>query len=220
MKVLVDGHMIGSGEGGNERYITSLVEALSKIVKVDVLVGNNVKKLKGRAGLVRVRRSNLARYLFEMPRLLMQGKYDLLFTTYFVSPLVAKRNVVMVHDLLPMRHPEFFNLRERVQFGMLRLSLYMAAGVIVPSQFVAEEIKFFMPNMIKKIFVIPEAANSVFRPKSRTERVRLRKQYAIVDFAVLVMASKYQKRPLYPVLGGLALLGFQSRGICPWGLGQ
>lgn len=206
MKILIDAHMVGTGEGGNERYIESLSMSLGKIAHVDLLVTQSLGKSK-LSKFIRVSKSNILRYFFFITWHVIRGKYDLVLTTYFVSPLVAFRNVIIVHDLLPLRHPEYFSLRQRVQFFFLPVSIYLAKAIIVPSKFIKSEFSKFYPMATRKVRVIHEAANPVFKSKSLSVRMTLRKKRGVDQFSVLVVGSKFEKRPLGPVLEGLLPYG-------------
>lgn len=206
MKILIDGHMLGSGEGGNERYISNLAKALNNLAEVELLV---TTKQKGMGGISQIicRQSNFARYLWQIPAIFKQSNYDAIITTYFVSPLVANRNVIVVHDLLPYRHPEFFNLRERLQFFFLGWSMKVSMGILVPSQFVKDEIISFYPDLNYKIFITPEASDPAIYPMTTQEKTKLESKYKKNSPAVLIFGSKLQKRPVRPILEGLRFYG-------------
>lgn len=199
MRVLVDAHMVGENEGGNERYIASLIGALGKSVEVVALVGKPTVKIKGALKTVWVGRSNWTRYLYQIPWVMKRERCELVLTTYFVSPFVWRRNVVMVHDLLPFRKPEYFSRKERGQFWLLKPSIALARAIIVPSEFVKQEIGYFFPQMGEKVRVIPEAAGAEFKQISEEKREKLRRTWQIDRTAVLVLLSKYQKRPWRPI---------------------
>lgn len=199
MRVLIDAHMVGKNEGGNERYIASLIEALGKRIEIVAIVGSPDIKIRGAYKTVFFDGSNLARYLFQIPSLMKKERCELVLTTYFASPLSASRNVVMVHDLLPLRRPDYFSVKERLQFWCLGVSIYLARAVIVPSKFVKQEVGYFYPSMESKVSVIPEAASSGIKPFRLEKRKILRERMQIDREAVLVVLSKYQKRPLKPI---------------------
>jgi glycosyltransferase involved in cell wall biosynthesis len=206
MKVLIDAHMVGSKEGGNERYITALIAELGKIMEVEALVQDTAVRLPGAKRKIKVSRINLVRYLYEIPRAMKRGHYDLVLTTYFVVPAWAKQNVVMIHDLLPLRNPEYFSWKERIQFLLLGYSIKHAKAVIVPSGFTAHEIKHFYPEESHKVVVIREAASAFFKPYSSGDRKMVRARNKLKDLSVLILASRFAKRPIEGVLLGLQLL--------------
>jgi len=207
MKVLVDAHMLGLNEGGNERYIASLIQSLGRKVEICAIVGNSRKNVYGASKIIKVNCSNWIRYLYLIPKVMRDENCEVVLTTYFISPFVARKNIVMIHDLLPLRNPEYFNIRERLQFLLLKYSIYFARKIIVPSNFVKSEIAHFFPGFERKVRVIAEAANAIFKPVSRKERSKLRRKYNLDKVAVLVILSKYQKRPLEPIMEGLQLVG-------------
>ncbi len=206
MKILIDGHMLGTGEGGNERFVFNLVKKLNNLGEIELLV---TAKQRGMSGIRQIfcSQSNLVRYLWQIPAIFKQSNYDVVLTTYFVSPIIAKRNVIIVHDLLPYRHPEFFNFRERLQFFFLGWSMKAAWGILVPSQFVKDEITNFYPDMKDKIFITSEASDPAIYPMTAREKRKLESKYKKNSPTLLIFGSKFNKRPVRPVLEGLRFFG-------------
>src|SRR3990167_8586992 len=106
MRVLIDGHMLGTGEGGNERYIKNLAQNLQDIKDVEVKIA--YKKDLGR--------NDFLRLFYTLPKLSLELKADIIHSTYILPFFKNAKFVVTVHDFSFCEYPEFFSPRERVIF--------------------------------------------------------------------------------------------------------
>jgi glycosyltransferase involved in cell wall biosynthesis len=90
---------------------------------------------------------------------------DLLFSPY--HPVPERRTcaaVLMVHDLLPLRHPEWFAPRTCAHFdGPLRRSARSATRLLVNSEWTKREVMELYGIRERKIAVVPLAASDAFR---------------------------------------------------------
>ena len=77
-----------------------------------------------------------------LPRLVRNGKADVLFSPGYTAPLFAGvPMVVAIHDVSFAAHPEWFGWREGLRRRMLtRLSARRAARVLTISEFSKREI--------------------------------------------------------------------------------
>ena len=189
MRVLIDGHMLGRNEGGNERYIKGLVEGLSSVKKIQTRVYRSRER-----GVF----ADFKRVFVDLPRQAEKNKADIVHCTY-IGPLWGKARLVLtVHDLLFKRNPEFFSLKERLMFGLLLpLCLKRAAAVIVPSNFVKGEALKFYPWLKGKVFVTYEAADGTFSQKQPT---KIRKPY------LLAFNSKNPKKNIGRVIDAFRIV--------------
>lgn len=181
MKVLVDAHMLGTGEGGNERYIANLVRAARNFTHVTAFRGSTY---------------NLYRYIWEIPRYFYAHTFDVVHSTYF-PVLFTYRSVVIIHDLLFRRYPAYLPYKKRLQFSLMPLTIFFARQIVVPSQFTAKELITYYPGAKNKITVIPEAADPLFHPLSQKIRKQLRNRYDIRGNAYITFGSAYPKRQPY-----------------------
>ena len=171
MKVLIDGHMIGSNEGGNERYTKNLFLFLVKNVKknISVIVGKQGEGFKGKGVIINeTADNNIFRLIFLIPRIVKNEGIDIVHSNY-ISPFYKNAKfVVTVHDFCFKYFPKYFSLRERLIFRyLLPYSLKLSDYIIVPSEFTKEELLRFYPQYAKKTAVIYEAAEDIFHYISR-----------------------------------------------------
>lgn len=163
MKTLIDGHMIGQNEGGNERYTKNLAFSLSKITSIGILLYNKIK-LSDSLHPHFLPSNNVFR-LFIAPFILMYFNYDILHSNYFLpfwKPF-GKKYVITVHDLFFLRQPHRYSLRDRLLFTVLvPHSLWLCDAIIVPSQFIKKEFSLLYPQYFKKVYVTHEGVDPVF----------------------------------------------------------
>lgn len=123
MKVGIDVYQAGFAYGGVARYVRSLVSALTDLAPSDrfTLVSNHLRAPEMEWGH---KGQNLRRVNLRLPRRLMQacwdhldwppaetliGEVDIFHGTHFILPAVrAAKRVLTVHDVMFLRHPEYF----------------------------------------------------------------------------------------------------------------
>ncbi|MGY1652037.1 glycosyltransferase family 4 protein [Geodermatophilus sp. SYSU D01119] len=82
------------------------------------------------------------------------------------SPILARRHVVVVHDLFVLEHPEWYSARYvRTHAPVLRSQLSSAHALVTVSEPVAEQVRRLRPGV--PVAVAPNAPSDVFaRPSS------------------------------------------------------
>lgn len=195
MKVLIDGHMLGTHEGGNETYIKNLSRNLAKIKEVELKILTtdaflrNSKDYKDLRNIcIRYNRINdITRLMFNLPNLASRLQVDIIHSTYIAPFFKNVKFVVTVHDLAFNRFPHFFSLKEQLVFKiLLPLSLARADAIIVPSYFSKREAVKFYPQYEAKIFVTHEAAGENFRPLDRGKAKKLLFERYNISFPFLL----------------------------------
>lgn len=171
MRILIDAHVVGEKETGNETYIVNLLRGLSRINRDDEIVvaashPELVKRLiAGGTGftLVPVSANPVRRLLYDLPRLASRHDVDLLCVTY-TGPLIVNRPMVaVVHDVSFKRHPEWFSLRDRVVLTLgVGVTVRRASAVVTLSEFSKQEIAETCGVPSERIHVTPLAAAPEF----------------------------------------------------------
>lgn len=210
MKILIDGHMLGKHEGGNERYIKNLAFNLIKyspkkyLVKIavqeDYFINQNVFP---RNNLLGINYNNdFYRVFYFLPTKLNIGKYDIIHSTYIAPYFYCSKTVITVHDLSFKRYPDFYSLREKVVFNyLLPASLLKAKAIIVPSQFTKNEFVKFFPKYKNKVFVVYEGADKCFSNINKNiAKKEIREKYRINSPFLLVFNSKNPKKNINVVI--------------------
>lgn len=204
MKILIDGHMLGKHEGGNERYIKNLAFNLIKhgqkkysvkiAVQKDYFINQNVFPRKN---LLKINYNNdFYRVFYFLPTRLNIGKYDIIHSTYIAPYFNYSKTVITVHDLSFKRYPDFYSLKEKVIFNyLLPASLWKARAIIVPSWFTKNELVGFFPEYKNKVFVVYEGADKCFyKINKNIAKKEIREKYGVDSPFLLVFNSKNPKK--------------------------
>lgn len=191
MKVLIDSHMIGAQEGGNERYVKNLFDAIHALHgdKISQYIGNQSE-------------NNFYRLLIKLPVLVSKKKYDIVHSTYN-SPLIKNAKFVLtLHDVSFRRFPQHFNLREQLIFKyLLPFSLYRAEAIIVPTEFTKKEAIYFFPFIKNKVYVTYYAADIAFHKIEKEISGRtIKNKYKIDKPFLLCLNSRYPKKNIQTVV--------------------
>lgn len=210
MKVLIDGHMIGSNEGGNERYTKNLFLALSKLREKNFEVKLLVDKNKVDKTTITFKNNiilkyiinNIQRLLFLIPKIVSNKKIDIVHSNYICPFYKNAKFVVTVHDLSFKYFPQFFSIRERLIFKLLLpYSLNLSDAIIVPSEFTKKELLRFYPKYSKKVGVIYEGVDSIFRKISKdTASKIIRQRFKPKNDFLLTINSKNPKKNINKVI--------------------
>jgi glycosyltransferase involved in cell wall biosynthesis len=201
MKILVDGHMIGTKEGGNERYTWNLFKNLINLssAKFKPYLLTNPKFDKDIKNTVKLEnKNNLYRLLYDIPKKINQKKFDLIHSNY-VSPLIKNSKIVVtLHDLSFKKYPQFYNLKDKLIFKvLLPYSLKLADAVIVPSQFSRSQSLKYYPFLKNKVFVTYEAADDCFY---KINKQKARKKLKINSPFILTLNANNPKKNINRVI--------------------
>jgi glycosyltransferase involved in cell wall biosynthesis len=163
---LIDGHMLGARETGNETYIRGLLSGLTAIGRhAAVYVAGERVDVGQHQAIVQTGRSDLARLLTGLSRAARDCRADVVHSTYIVPVRVPCARVVTVHDVSFLRHPELFTPRDRAVLGAgVRFSVRAAERVIVPSRHAKSEVCALLGVPDERIVVTPEGVDERFRP--------------------------------------------------------
>ncbi len=203
MKVLIDGHMIGENEGGNERYTRNLFHHLSLLKN-----GSFKPILLDKERFTERIKHNIYRLVFNIPYIVKSQKIDIVHSNY-VSPFIKNcKQVIMVHDLSFKIYPAFYNLKDKLIFNcLLPYSLRLADAIIVPSKYVEKEFAKQYPKYVDKLYVIPEGVDDNFYPiVKKTIRMSVNKVFKISRPFLLTINSKNAKKNINRVIKAFILL--------------
>ncbi len=171
MKILIDAHMVGENEAGNETYIVGLLQGLSELAPdADFLVATAHRKaaeqkipMGGRFHPVNVSSSSLRRLFVDLPNLARGNRADLLHITYMAPPFPGVRYVASIHDIIYTRHPEWFSRRDRcVLWAGITSSVKRAEAIITLSEHARQDIHHKFSTPLDRIHAIHLAAVAKF----------------------------------------------------------
>jgi glycosyltransferase involved in cell wall biosynthesis len=171
VRVLVDAHMLGHRETGNETYVSGLLAGLASLDGISVAAAvepgyrTDDRTLASTTWLPLPTRSNWRRLRGDLARLGRTWGADIIHATYIAPYGAACPVVVSVHDVSFRRFPEYFSWRDRALFScLLPSSLRRAAGVLTLSSHGRDELRHFFPGLRTPIHVVPAAPSGSFRP--------------------------------------------------------
>ncbi|MCE7980658.1 MAG: glycosyltransferase family 1 protein [Caldilinea sp. CFX5] len=171
MKIIIDAHMLGQQEGGNETYIAGLLQGFEEILPQPATAitalynprytGTRLSR-SGLSPLVLTSNNDFRRLFMEIPSICKKWPADLLHATYNVSPFLPCPCVITVHDVIFRLYPEYFSPRVRLLLStLLPLSMIRAKVIITDSEASKRDIIHFYPFVRNKIIIIPAAAGPI-----------------------------------------------------------
>jgi glycosyltransferase involved in cell wall biosynthesis len=154
---------------------------------------NNLRVARVRVGMV-------GRHWWSagLPHYLRRRRLDLFHGTNYEVPLWRRcATVITVHDLSLQVFPETHE-RRRVRRSRRRLPLMtrQADAVIVPTESVRREVCQHLGLSSNKVFAVPEAARSCFRPIERPATESVRKKFGIGDNFLLSVGTLEPRKNL------------------------
>lgn len=161
MTIVIDGSCLqteykGRGVG---RYTRNLVAALKKL--------DTAHKFILTSRLESVKEADVVHYPY----------FDLFHRHLpFLPP--AKKEVVTIHDLIPLRFPQSYRpgIRSGLNLWLQKNLIKRSAAVITDSAWSAKDIGEFFPKIKTKVSVVPLGVEEEFRvlPKTKVERIRVK----------------------------------------------
>lgn len=108
---------------------------------------------------------------------------------YYVLPYLAPRpKVVTIHDVIPLRFPQYFSLRQRLLYRLATaLALASAARVICVSAATRDDVLARFAVRPDKVSVVPEGVAPQFRPCAPDEVAHVRARYGLPERYVLYL---------------------------------
>jgi glycosyltransferase involved in cell wall biosynthesis len=178
MKIAIDAHAIGRHLTGNEVYVRSLLNGLAAVDRQSEYLAYvsvpGVESLIPRSMAVRhVSNNPFVRLGFDLPRRVRADKPDVLHVQ-FTGPLLTRvPQIVSVHDVSFLEHPEYFTWERCLQLRVtVRQTVQRAVRVLTGSDFARESIIRAYDVDPEKVVTIPIAANPIFRPLQRERAQR------------------------------------------------
>lgn len=198
MKVLIDAHMVGQNEGGNERYMKNITLALAKTVHVGVVTYSYVNEFSHIRQHI-LPNNDLWRLLY-VPLLMKKNGYTHYLSSY-TTPFFKPNSltyITILHDVYYARNPQLYSLKDQILFStIVPRSLHLANAIVAPSKFIQSEIKDLFPSLTDKCHVVTEGIDvGLVSKRSRNKK------------KILVIASKNPRKNV-----DLAIQSFIQSGL-------
>ncbi len=149
-KILIDAHMIGENESGNETYIINLIKGFNKIdtnntlfyiscTNIDYLsdiIENNDKFVP-----IKVSKNSFIRLFVDFQAIEKKYDIDLFFFTYYPAYFIKSSVVTVVHDISFKVNPKWFSLRDKIVLNTgVGRAVNISKKIITLSKFSKNEI--------------------------------------------------------------------------------
>jgi alpha-1,3-rhamnosyl/mannosyltransferase len=144
----------------------------------------------------------------RLPGELRRLSPDIVHFPYLGMPYASPRPIVLtIHDIIPIRFPQFFNCRQRTLYRIsLFLALRAASCVICVSQATCSDLKSAVPVDPERLFVVHEGVSKRFRPRAGDEVRRVRAAYGLPEEYLLYVGSNKPHKNLPALIDAYASL--------------
>ncbi len=217
MHIAIDAHSVGAQLGGNESYITNLIESLAEIDSVNrytlyVTKPEAAKRFANRWPNFTLRttlpHTPLVRVPLTLSAELRRHPVDLLHVQFTAPPFCPCPVVASIHDLSFKHLPKTFKRRSRMQ---LRLTVGQtarkAARILALSEYSRGDIIETYGIEPDRVLVTPAAAAGHFAPVTDAlELARVRRNYGIEDEYILSVGSIQPRKNLARLISAYASL--------------
>ncbi len=239
MHLVINATEVGRRRGGNESYITGLVEGLASLdplPRVSLLTcqWNTPAQLPSvfqQSNLGTYRR--LGFFLWQQTLNLRRLDADWYLANFFLPPSMPCKGAIVVHDMSFRAHPEYFP--RTVAWYMRWLtgwSVRRADCVLTVSEFSRQELLRFHPVDERKVIAIHNGVGAEFQPA--TDRTAMAadqdtlSRYGVTRPYILALGNIHPRKNLTRLLDAYVRLRQQDPSIPPmvwaglerWGSGD
>lgn len=214
LRVLVDATAVPPDRGGVGRYVDAVLPALAAL-GVDLVVAAQRRDAAGLAALVPAatvvpvppaverRPVRLAWEQTALPALVRRVRADVLHSPHYTMPnLTGTPVVVTLHDATFFSHPELHSpVKARFFRAATRQAVRRAAGLVVPSEATAREVRRFAGGDPLQFHVAHHGVDAaVFRPSADDEVARVRRGLGLGDRPYVAFLGTLEPRKNVPAL--------------------
>jgi len=208
LRVLIDGHMIGTKETGNETYISGLLEGFEKMgLAQDVVVRDPDVDVGCHRPVPLAHKSDWTRMLVALPALARRTSASVVHCTYIVPPRMPCASVVTIHDLSFMRRPEMFTFRDRALLETgVPLAVRRADRIIVPSHHAQADLLDIFNVTPERVRVTYEGVGERFRPLPQGVIKTVRRTYGLDRPYILTVGNLQPRKNIRRLLSAWSQL--------------
>lgn len=210
MRIGIDARLYGLEHAGLGRYVTRLVDDILKLDKKNdfilFLKSTHANQFKNKKR-VKVVTTNIPIYSLSeqtiLPILFAKEKLDLLHVPHFNAPLLYPRKMILtIHDLIKhdskgpattTRNQGLYLFKRFGYLTLMSLIAHRAVHILVPSNFVKEDITKRLGVPLKKITVTYEASSETIKEIALTdeEKTNLLNKYHLTQPFIVYTGSVY-----------------------------
>lgn len=210
MHLAINATEIGRQRGGNESYLTGLLQGLAALNVV-----GDTTLLVTQAGLAALPGITSAAYptvnvgpYRQLPFYLWQQTYhlarlrpDWYLSTFFLPPVTPCLAAVLIHDMSFRTHPEYFP--SFIAFYMRVLTaqaMRRAERVVALSEFTRHEILRFHPAVAAKTVVVLPGIDAAFHPVQAADDAAALAPYGLTPGYILALGNIHPRKNLARLL--------------------
>jgi glycosyltransferase involved in cell wall biosynthesis len=192
-KIVINGRALHRRITGVERYAREVV-----------------CRFQERVQIIRPRHpSGLAGHFWEQFILPLQlSSNTVLWSPANSGPIAVSRQIVTIHDLSPLEHPEWFHPSFASLYRwLLPAIIRRARAICVPSSFTRSHLLRANPSISKKVSIIPNGVDhSHFYPRSPAEIAGLRRRYSLPEAYLLAVGTHQPRKNVNNLLAAWRLV--------------
>ena len=180
MHIYLNGRILGTHLAGAQRYTLELLSHLN----------NRIQEIKPNRPL-----SGIRGHAWEQFILPLKVSDGLLWSPSNTGPLAVERQVVTIHDVVSMDHPEWLNPRFAQWYSFLTPRLLRKVrSVLAISEFTRQRIIAHCPEVEQKIQVVHNGVSVRFRPVEADLITQSRERLAIPSPHYLLALGSLEPR--------------------------
>jgi len=201
LNALIDAHLIGAQETGNETYTAGLLSQAAVFAEagwqVFALMPAPRPDLIAPAQTVADPRcaNDLYRFFRAIPRTLRALRASLLHVNYHAPFWIKTPYVVMIHDISYCARPRFTTPRNLIlQNALGLLTALRASAATTPSYFSQREVARLYPWLRGRVFVTPNAVKPAFYPRMMAEIEQVKNKFGIIASYYLFVGAPQPRK--------------------------
>ncbi|GAB4284090.1 MAG: glycosyltransferase [Candidatus Dojkabacteria bacterium] len=228
-KLAIDLSRITDNKTGIEYYAYELAKALLDLGADLTLISNKSRYLdefnSAKKVIIESEKPNL-KWIRNTAKYLNRKDF-----CYFISPsyltfsLFHKNTVQIVHDLAPVRFPQYWSFKARTSFKIqLHLASRRAKYFCTNSEYTRDDLIKYLPGVKNKTFAIGTGLNKwAYAQKDEVEMVRVKKKFNLPDNFILSVSTLQPRKNYENMLRAFAIakeknqrLGYVIAGKKGW----
>jgi glycosyltransferase involved in cell wall biosynthesis len=198
-RIVINGRALPRRITGVERYACEVVGRLPERIKI-----------------IRTRHTRgLAGHFWEQFILPLQvSSQAVLWSPANSGPVAVSRQIVTIHDLSPLEHPEWFHPGFAKLYQWLLPAIIQRARLLcVPSSYTRSRLLKTRLSISEKVIVIPNGVNhNQFYPRPAAEINSLRMRYGLPESYLLAVGTQQPRKNLNNLLTAWRLVHPQHPG--------